>query len=137
MEKRKLQASDIDALMNRYQFTDETRKIIENENLLPLTLLQRLHDNFPHRSLFLRDDDFYFKDKNYYSGMEGFRQIVTVLNQNGIDIGHIKEREFFIDVYRFMATKHVLNAINWKDYENDSMYHLVFPQPGMIKKEDV
>jgi L-lysine 2,3-aminomutase len=74
-------------------------------------------------------------DKNRYTGLDGFREITAVLNDNGIDIGHIEERELFINVYRFLATKHVLNTINWKDYVNDSVFQLVFPQPGMMKPE--
>ena len=66
-----------------------------------------------------------------------FREIVEKLKENGINIGHIKEREFFIEVYRFLATKHALNSINWNNYEKDTMYHLIFPQPGMIHADEV
>ena len=69
--------------------------------------------------------------------MKGFREIVSILNSHGIDIGHLKERELFIDVYRFMATRHVLNTINWSRFAKDSVFQLVFPQPGMINEATV
>jgi L-lysine 2,3-aminomutase len=78
-----------------------------------------------------------FDSKKRYSGLKGFREIVEILKSKGIDIGHIEERELFIKIYRFMATRHVLNTICWKNFENDSIFQLVFPQPGMVKKEVV
>lgn len=36
-----------------------------------------------------------------------------------------------MEVYRFLATRHTLNSIDWENYENDPIYQLVFPQPGM------
>lgn len=137
MEKRKLQPSDIQKMMNCFQFSEETKNIIENENLLPIPVLQRLHNNYPHHSGFFRKCQGFFKGKNYYSGLNGYREIVEILKSNGINIGFHTEREFFIEVYRFLATKHVLNSIDWSDYENDSMYQLVFPQPGMIIDSEV
>jgi len=124
-------------MYDRYQFTDEAVRIIEQENLLPVTVLQRLHNNFPHHSGFFRTDGVFFRDKHLYTGLKGFREIVAVLKSNGIEIGHLPEREFFIEVYRFMATRHVLNTIDWTNFENDTMYQLVFPQPGMIAMEEV
>ncbi|WP_421920258.1 hypothetical protein [Marinifilum sp.] len=109
---------------------------IERENLLPASLINKLHHNFPQYSILKEESaPMFTSNKNRYTGIEGFREIITVLNQNGIDIGYIEERELFINVYRFLATKHVLNTINWKDYKNDSVFQLVFPQPGMMKAE--
>jgi len=122
-------------LMDRNQFSDETKAIIENENLLPIGLLNRLHNNYEKYSGIMDDSDLMFTTKNHYSGLKGFREIVATLNDNGIDIGHIEERELFIKVYRFLATKHVLNTINWNDFKDDLIFQLVFPQPGMVKPE--
>jgi len=124
-------------MLTRYHCSDESVEIIRNENLLPLGLLKRLHHCYPQHSGFFRTDEAYFTDKTYYSGLNGFREVVAKLKNHGIDIGHIKEREFFIEVYRFLATKHTLNSINWNKYESDSMYNLIFPQPGMIAAEEV
>lgn len=111
-------------------------KVIEKENLLPPTLVNRIHHAFPKISIIKEESKAMFTAaKNRYTGIEGFREIIKVLNENGIDIGHIEERELFINVYRFLATKHVLNTINWKDFKNDSVFQLVFPQPGMMKPE--
>lgn len=128
---------ELNSMLTRYHCSDESVEIIRNENLLPLGLLKRLHLCYPQHSGFFRSDEAYFTDKTYYSGLNGFREVIGKLKNHGIDIGHIKEREFFIEVYRFLATKHTLNSINWNKYESDSMYNLIFPQPGMIAAEEV
>lgn len=111
-------------------------QVIEKENLLPETLVNKIHNTFPRISMLQEESKPLFtSSKNRYTGIEGFREITAVLNENGIDIGHIEERELFINVYRFLATKHVLNTINWNDFENDTVFQLVFPQPGMMKPE--
>jgi len=136
-EKDAIKPVDLVNMMSREQFSDETKNIVEKENLLPLSLIKKLHTCYPAYSGFFRHDEAYFTGKNSYTGLKGFQEIITILNSHGIDIGFIKEREFFIEVYRFMATKHVLNAINWKNFEKDSIYQLVIPQPGMIADDEV
>ncbi len=131
------QTFDLQRVFERAQFPSEISAIIENENLLPIGLLKRLHACYPQHSGFFRTDPAFFSGKTYYSGLSGFREIIGILNQHGINIGHIREREFFIEVYRFLATKHTLNSIDWNNYEKDTMYQLIFPQPGMIHPEEV
>jgi L-lysine 2,3-aminomutase len=132
-----LQTFDLQRVFERAQFSSEISTIIENENLLPIGLLRRLHSCYPQHSGFFRTDPAFFSGQTYYSGLNGFREILEILNQHGIDIGHIREREFFIEVYRFLATKHTLNSIDWNNYEGDTMYQLIFPQPGMIHQDEV
>ncbi len=132
-----IQSSDIEKMMERYQFSEEIVSILEIENLIPARLLSRLHNVYPQHSGILTLSEFLFKRKNHYAGLNGFREIVEILQKNGIEIGYLEERELFIKVYRFLATKHVLNSINWQDFNNDSIFQLVFPQPGMIKHEVV
>ncbi|MBZ0181369.1 MAG: hypothetical protein K8F60_02850 [Melioribacteraceae bacterium] len=122
-------------MIDRYNYSDEIKRIIDNENLLPVGVLARLHTNFPNSSGIMEEAKFLFNDKIHYEGLKGFREIVNTLEKNDINIGHIEERELFINIYRFLATKHVLNTINWNDFENDSVFQLVFPQPGMIDEE--
>jgi L-lysine 2,3-aminomutase len=122
-------------MMDRYDYPAETRQIIKSENLLPAGILGRLQVTFPQHSGLLETRPFLFKGTDQYSGLSGFRQIVALLAKNGIKLDHILERELFIEVYRFKATRHILNTINWNDYERDPMFQLVFPQPGMMKKE--
>ena len=133
--RKQIQAEDVEHIMDRYQYNNEIKANIRDENLLPAALLSRLHNSYPQHSGILESSDFIFTGKEKYSGLNGFREIVATLSKNGIDIGHIEERELFINVYRFLATKHVLNKINWKNYTNDSLFQLVFPQPGMINPE--
>jgi len=119
-------------ILERHHFTDETSSIIEKESLLPLGLLNRLHSNYPEYSAIMESSEFMFNTKDHYTGLKGFREILDVLHKHGIDIGFREERELFIQVYRFLATKFVLNAINWQNFEKDSLFQLVFPQPGMM-----
>ncbi|MFV0269037.1 MAG: hypothetical protein ACK5HT_18075, partial [Draconibacterium sp.] len=135
--KTKVNLSDIQQMVKRYHLGSEAVRTIENENLLPPGLIQRLHNNYPKYSGFFYEDDAIFKDKEHYSGLKGFREIVQTLKKHGIELTHIKDREFFIEVYRFLATRYVLNTIDWKNYESDSNYQLVFPQPGMIHPDEV
>ncbi len=128
---------DINHIMDRYRYSDDVRANILNENLLTPGLLTRLHSNYPQHSGIAYTADFLFTGKERYSGMQGFREIVEILEKNDVHIGHIKERECFVDVYRFLATKHVLNKINWKKFAKDSLFQLVFPQPGMVRKDMV
>jgi L-lysine 2,3-aminomutase len=136
-KKTNIQPSDVENMMARYHYSGDTRALIEKENLLPAGLLARLHSSYPQYSGLMESSEFLFTDKKNYAGLDGFREIVGVLNKNGIDIGFIKERELFIEVYRFLATNHVLNTINWKNFARDSVFQLVFPQPGMIRPQAV
>lgn len=132
-----LQQTDLSKMIDRYDFTDEVKSLIEKENLLPPGLIGRLHKAYPKHSGIIVEAEFIFRGKNHYSGLQGFNEIVEILQKNNIEIGHIKERELFIEVYRFLATKHVLNAINWNNFSEDSLFQLVFPQPGMINAQTV
>lgn len=135
-EKRALfTKEDVLEMMHRFHYSDETKAIIAEENLLPTGLLSRMHSVYPQHSGLREQAEFIFNDKKHYSGLEGFREIIKILGNHGIKIGHIEERELFIKVYRFMATKHVLNTINWSNFEKDSVFQLVFPQPGMIRPD--
>jgi L-lysine 2,3-aminomutase len=107
--------------------------IIRNENLLPERLLNRLHDAYPKYSGLRGSSCAMFDGKSQYVGLEGFREVVTILERNGIRLGDIRERELFIEVYRFMATRHILNMVNWEGFADDPLFHLVFPQPGMLR----
>jgi lysine 2,3-aminomutase len=131
-----VQKSEIEEMLTRFHLSPEIIATIATENLLPIGLLHRLHTCYPQHSGLFKKQEAIFTGKTYYSGLKGFREIVAHLQDHGINIGHIKEREFFIDVYRFLATRHALNTINWDDFENDRMYHLIFPQPGMISAEE-
>lgn len=123
---------DIERMMALHGYTDEIRNIIVSEKLLPHALVSRLHALYPRHSRLQRTRPFLFQGREHYTGLKGFRAVVQTLGRNGIDIGCIAEREFFVEVYRFLATRHTLNSIDWDNYENDSIYQLVFPQPGMI-----
>jgi len=127
--------ADVEAMMARYGYSPETRRIIATENLLPVGLLGRLHATYPQHSGLLERRPFLFADSDHFEGLEGFRQVAAILNEHGIRLSDMSARELFVEVYRFKASRHALNSINWQDYERDSMFQLMFPQPGMMKKE--
>lgn len=136
MTKVNFSAQDVETLMDRFQYSDETKEIIRNENLLPTGVLTRVQSAYPQHSGLKETEEFHFTGtKKHYVGLEGLREINSILEANGIHIGHMEERELFIHIYRFMATKHVLNTINWRNFEKDSVFQLVFPQPGMIRPD--
>jgi L-lysine 2,3-aminomutase len=124
----------LEQLMDRHDFDEATRNLIKERNLLPETLVNKLHSQYPQHSRLEEKSKKMFTAKNKYTGIKGFRQIVEILKENGIELGDLKERELFIEVYRFMVTKHVLNTIDWDNYKLDSVFQLTFPQPGMIKE---
>jgi lysine 2,3-aminomutase len=129
--------ADLGRMMALHGYAEEVREIVEGERLLPLGLVNRLHALYPQHSRLQRTGKFLFQDRDHYTGLKGFRAVVETLQRNGIEIGHIPAREFFVEVYRFLATRHTLNSIDWDNYETDSIYQLVFPQPGMISDESV
>jgi lysine 2,3-aminomutase len=131
------QTYDIQNMLSRQQFSNEIVGIIEKENLLPPGLLTRLHGSYPNVSGLFRSGKLLFSGKDRYSGIDGFREIVEILRTNKIELQGLPDREFFIEVYRFMATKHILNAIDWSNFERDTLYQLVIPQPGMIAPSEV
>ena len=134
----KFQSSDVESLMDHHNLNEDARNIIKSENLLPTSLLSRLHNNYPKYSLLKRKSvPIFSKGKNKYTGLAGFRMICEVLKQHDIVLSDIKERELFIEVYAFLATKHILNTIDWNNYQKDPVFQLVFPQPNMIDKKVV
>jgi lysine 2,3-aminomutase len=134
----KFEPSDIEALMDRHGIDDDARSIIYSENLIPATLLSRLHNSFPQHSLLLSKSKAIFaKAKSKYSGLTGFRKVCEILEENGIKLSDMKERELFLEVYAFLATKHILSTIDWDNYQTDQVFQLIFPQPGMIEPEVV
>lgn len=128
-------SADLEALLDRYGYPEETREIIASEKLLPLGLLSRLQATYPQHSGLREQRPFLFEGEGQYTGLAGFRQIVGILAAHGIVLGSIPERELFVQVYRFKASRHILNTINWDNYENDPMYQLVFPQPRMMRPD--
>jgi L-lysine 2,3-aminomutase len=123
-------------MMLAYDFNEETTQTIEDEKLLPPGLIARLQKCYPQYEAFGKDEAI-FRGKTHYNGLKGFREILDKLTASGIVLENVKEREFFLEVYRFMATKHILNSMDWSNFKADSNYHLIFPEPGMINETDV
>jgi len=132
-----IQPSDVEMMFNRYQYSAVTRQVIQQENLLPIGLLSRLHASFPQHSGLLETKPFIFNERDNYTGLKGFHRVIENLKQNGIELDHMNDRELFVEVYSFLATRHTLNSINWDDFKNDSVFQLCFAQPDMIENDTV
>ncbi len=127
----------IDEVLSEGGYPQEAQNIIKAENLLPQGLVNRLHNLYPQYSILNRTTPPIFTERQNYTGLKGFRLVCKTLAEHGIHIDHILERELFIEVYRFLATRHTLNSIDWDHYQTDSVFQLVFPQPGMIQQNVV
>lgn len=128
-------AQSVEELLERHGYPPELREIIRRENLLPAGLLSRLHAQYPEHSGLTDRAEAIFKGRTTYEGLEGFRKVAAILADHGMTLTDMTERELFVEVYRFKATTHILNAIDWSRYQTDSMYQLVFPQPRMMPPE--
>mgnify|MGYP003968363453 CR=1 FL=1 len=130
--------TDIEKLMDRHDLNEEIKNVIINEDLVPASLLSRLHNSYPQHSKLLPDSKALFTNaKNKYSSLSGFQQVCEILEDNDIYLTEMKERELFVEVYAFLATKHILNTIEWDNYLQDPVFQLIFPQPGMIDQKIV
>ena len=134
VEKILFSEEELNNLMDRYHFSTEMIEIVKNENLLPLGVLSRLQTAYPQYSLMKKPNKVDFYEKERWVGLKGFREIVDKLAKHGIIIDRVEEREVFIYVYRFMVTAHVLNLIDWDNYQNDPLFYLTFPQPDMVRE---
>lgn len=65
------------------------------------------------------------------------KDLKSIFEERGIQDPYIDERIAIAHIYPFKATEHSLNLIDWDRYETDSVFHLVFPQPGMLDKKEV
>ena len=137
LDQIRFETIDIETVISKGGYSEEAQAIIRAEKLLPSGLVNRLHAQYPHYSILDRTTQPFFTDQENYTGLRGFRKVCEILSQKGIEIGHIDERELFIEVYRFLATRHTLNSIDWDRYETDSVFQLVFPQPNMIRPDVV
>ncbi|NOQ52288.1 MAG: hypothetical protein GQ578_08760, partial [Desulfuromonadaceae bacterium] len=90
--KRQLivQPTDVQAMMDRYQFSDDARRIVKEEKLLSVGLLSRLQSSYPQHSGLMETKSFLFKVGSNYTGLEGFRQVCEILKENGIELSQIK-----------------------------------------------
>jgi lysine 2,3-aminomutase len=129
--------ADMERMVALHHYPEDVRQVVEAEHLLPLGLVNRLHALYPQHSRLKRTGKFLFEGRDHYTGLKGFRAVVDTLERNGIDIGFLPVRELFVEVYRFLATRHTLNSIDWDNYEEDSIFQLVIPQPGMISDPEV
>ena len=126
--------TSIEDVLEKHQTPPHIREIIHKENLLSLGSLNKLERMYPEYSNIQVETPQMFKPEMKYLGIAGFRAIMEILKENGIRVGDAEERELFINSYRFLATGHILNQVDWKNPSKCSIFHLFFPQPGMLPK---
>ena len=137
-ERITFNTNNVHKQMEFHGLSETAKSVIDNENLLPSSLLNRLHNCYPqHSQLNKKSESMFVNAKNKYFGLEGFKSVCEILEKNNIFLSKRKERELFLEVYAFLATKHILSTIDWSNYETDQVFQLVFPQPGMIEPEIV
>ncbi|MCP4049263.1 MAG: 4Fe-4S cluster-binding domain-containing protein [bacterium] len=60
-----------------------------------------------------------------------------IFTARGIKDDRLNERLAVARIFPFKATEHVLSLINWDNYKTDPIFHLIFPQPEMLSKEEL
>ena len=61
-EKVLFSQTDVEELMHRFHYSDETKAIIREEDLLPTGVLSRLHATFPQHSGMREKEEFHFNE---------------------------------------------------------------------------
>ena len=92
--KNTIDHKDIDKLMQSYDFNKENIDTINEEGLLSVGMINRLHSAFPKLTGFGKGSITLFAGKAHYSGLKGFREIVQILKAKDIQIKDISERSF-------------------------------------------
>ncbi|MFG0313965.1 MAG: hypothetical protein ACF8LL_07250, partial [Phycisphaerales bacterium] len=75
---------DIDRMLDHYGCPEGVRRVVERENLLPLGLVNRVHQQYPRQSGLLESRPFLFQGKDQYRGLEGLREVMGILEDAGI-----------------------------------------------------
>lgn len=50
---------------------------------------------------------------------------------------HLEERELIAAVFPFKVSEHFLSLIDWANYQDDPLFQLAFPQPGMLTDDEL
>lgn len=63
--------------------------------------------------------------------------IREIFNSKGINDPQIEEREIVAQVFPFKVNQHMIDIIDWANYQNDPLFQLTFPQPAMLLPEEI
>ena len=69
------QPLDLEAILARHGYSEETRRMIQQENLLPAGLLNRLQAAYPQYSALADTSPQLFTDHESYTGLKGLRPV--------------------------------------------------------------
>ena len=60
-----------------------------------------------------------------------------IFADKGIDDPDIEEREIVAQVFPFKINQHIVDQINWDNYQTDPLFQLTFPQKEMLSPEEI
>lgn len=63
--------------------------------------------------------------------------IPAIFASQGVNDPFLEDREIVAQVFPFKINQFTIDQINWKDYLNDPIFKLTFPQPEMLSREEI
>ena len=63
--------------------------------------------------------------------------IREIFQSKGINDPFIDDREIVAQVFPFKVNQHMIDIIDWQNYQSDPLFQLTFPQPAMLLPEEI
>ena len=63
--------------------------------------------------------------------------IKSIFESQGIQDPDLEAREIVGQVFPFKINQHIIDQINWKNYQTDPLPQLTFPQKEMLSEEEI
>ena len=64
-------------------------------------------------------------------------EIKDIFSKKGVIDKYLSERELIARVFPFKVNSHLLDLIDWQNFQTDPIFQLTFPQNGMLKTEEL
>jgi KamA family protein len=61
----------------------------------------------------------------------------AIFESKGVVDPHCEDREIVAQVFPFKINQHIVDIIDWSNYESDPIFQLTFPQPDMLPREEI
>lgn len=81
------------------------------------------------------DDGKIIKHKPYKKYLR--TDLASIFKEKNVTDPFLQDREIVAMVFPFKINQHVIDIIDWNNYENDAIFQLTFPQPGMLHPEEI
>jgi len=76
-----------------------------------------------------------FKHKPYKKFLR--TDIQSIFESKGIQDPFLEERELVALVFPFKVNQHIIDTINWDNYQEDPVFQLTFPQVDMLTPDEI